>query len=122
PAYRVDAPVHEAPRAAASIERVRPWLADRVQRAREIRLDQLVARLFRLILPVLPLAQEDAGRLRIRRQAIETVLGDLHELDVHLEAAQRDLLGGTDELGQGLLSKAPGQVGIALHCRGDGGA
>src|SRR5205814_2361511 len=48
--------VHDAPGDAASIERVRPALADRVERARDIRLDQLVARLFRLVLPVLTLA------------------------------------------------------------------
>ena len=114
--------VHDAPRHATSVERVRPTLADRVQRAREIRLDQFVARLLRLVLPVLALAQEDARRFRIRRQAIETMLRDLRKLHVHLEPAQSDLLGGADELGQGFLSEAPGELRVTLHRRGNGDA
>src|SRR3954464_13572027 len=83
--------LHDAAGDAAFVERVGPPLADGMQRARQVGLDELVPRLQRRPL-VAVAAQEDARRLRVRRQAVEATLRGVDEGDVHLEATQGDLL------------------------------
>ena len=113
---------HHAARDAPLVERVRSVQSDPVQRAREVRLDQLVARRERLVFAVLAAAKEDARRLRIRRETVQPVLRCGDEAEVHREAAQRDLLGRAGELAERLLPETLHQLHVALHRGGDGDA
>ena len=114
--------VDDALRDPPLVERVGTALSDGVQGAREIRLDELVPGLLRLIFAVVSPAQEDPRRLRIGGEALQTPLGSAHELDVHLEPAERDLLGGADDLRERFLSEALEQLGVSLHRCGNGDA
>src|SRR5207245_8700178 len=73
--------VDDALRDPPLVERVGTALSDGVQGAREIRLDELVPGLLRLVLAVVSPAQEDPRRLRIGGEALQTPLGSAHELD-----------------------------------------
>ena len=101
------------------VEGVRPVQADRLQRPREIGLDELVARVERPGLAAFDAAQEDPRRVRIGGEAFAPFLGKGDERRRHLEPVRGERDGGRQDPAQRPLSPALEDLDVPAHRAGN---